>query len=62
MSKTVKAVLLVTLFLCLVLVSAVGPVSAVQMKRQVLDGGGAVWLETASYKLSSSLGQSIIGV
>lgn len=36
-------------------------VSAVQMARQVLDGGGAMWLETASYKLSSSLGQSIIG-
>jgi hypothetical protein len=36
-------------------------VSAVQMKRHVLNGGGAMWLETASYKLSSSLGQSIIG-
>jgi hypothetical protein len=32
------------------------------MKRHVLDGGGAMWLETASYKLSSSLGQSIIGI
>jgi len=30
--------------------------------RQVLDGGGAMWLSTASYKLSSSLGQSITGV
>ena len=28
---------------------------------QVLNGGGAMWLETASYKLSSSLGQSITG-
>jgi hypothetical protein len=53
---------LIALFLCLVLVLAGGPVSAVQMKRQVLDGGGAMWLETASYKLSSSLAQSIIGI
>lgn len=30
--------------------------------RQVLDGGGAMWLSTANYKLSSSLGQSISGV
>jgi len=37
-------------------------VSAVQMGRHVLDGGGAMWLETANYKLSSSLGQSITGV
>jgi len=29
--------------------------------RQVLDGGGAMWLSTASYKLSSSLAQSITG-
>ncbi|MCK4427577.1 MAG: T9SS type A sorting domain-containing protein [candidate division Zixibacteria bacterium] len=29
---------------------------------QVLNGGGAMWLETASYKLSSSLGQSITGI
>jgi hypothetical protein len=28
---------------------------------QVLDGGGAMWLTTTSYKLSSSLGQSITG-
>jgi hypothetical protein len=30
--------------------------------RQVLDGGGAMGLSTTSYKLSSSLGQSITGV
>ena len=28
---------------------------------QVLDGGGAMWLSTTHYKLSSSLGQSITG-
>ena len=33
----------------------------VQMDRQVLDGGGAMWDSTSNYKLSSSLGQSIIG-
>ena len=31
------------------------------IRWQVLNGGGAMWLETASYKLSSSLGQSITG-
>lgn len=30
--------------------------------RQVLNAGGAMWLSTASYKLSSSLGQSITGL
>jgi len=35
---------------------------AYQIPRQVLDGGGAMWLSTANYKLSSSLGQSITGV
>lgn len=29
--------------------------------RHVLDGGGAMWLSTASYRLSSSLAQSITG-
>ena len=37
------------------------PVSAVQIKRDVLDGGGAVWLTTTNYKLCSSVGQSITG-
>ncbi|MCK4404108.1 MAG: T9SS type A sorting domain-containing protein [candidate division Zixibacteria bacterium] len=35
---------------------------AYQIPRQVLNGGGAMWLSTTSYKLSSSLGQSITGV
>ncbi len=35
--------------------------SAIQMARDVLDGGGAVWTATASYKLSSSVGQSVTG-
>ena len=30
--------------------------------RQVLDGGGAMWDSTTSYKLCSSIGQSITGV
>jgi hypothetical protein len=34
---------------------------AYDIPRQVLDGGGAMWLSTASYKLSSSLAQSITG-
>jgi hypothetical protein len=37
------------------------PISANQIPRQVLDGGGAMWISTTSYKLSSSLGQSITG-
>lgn len=53
----------VTLGLVFVFAFSLTPrqVSAVQMARQVLDAGGAMWLETASYKLSSSLGQPIIG-
>jgi len=35
---------------------------AYDIPRQVLDGGGAMWLSTTSYKLSSSLGQSITGI
>jgi hypothetical protein len=34
---------------------------AYEIPRQVLDGGGAMWLSTASYQLSSSLAQSITG-
>jgi hypothetical protein len=33
-----------------------------KIEPQVLDGGGAMWLSTTHYKLSSSLGQSITGV
>jgi len=47
-----------TIFL---LVAGSIPVLAVQIKRDALDGGGAMWLSTTSYKLSSSLGQSITG-
>ncbi len=35
---------------------------AYDIPRQVLDGGGAMWLATTSYKLSSSLAQPITGV
>jgi len=34
---------------------------AYDIPRQVMDGGGAMWLATSSYKLSSSLAQSITG-
>jgi hypothetical protein len=33
-----------------------------EIPRQVLSGGGGMWLSTTSYKLSSTLGQSIAGV
>jgi hypothetical protein len=46
----------------IVLLTAVAiPVSAVQIQRGVLDGGGGMWLATTNYKLSSSVGQSITG-
>ena len=61
MRKTVKALVIAGLILGFVLSLNSSQVSAVQIKRHVLNGGGAMWLETASYKLSSSLGQSIIG-
>ena len=61
MRKTVKALVIASLIFGFVFGLNSSQVSAVQMARQVLDGGGAMWLETASYKLSSSLGQSIIG-
>ena len=61
MIKIAKAFLILGLIFSFVLSLNPRQVSAVQMKREVLDGGGAMWLETASYKLSSSLGQSIIG-
>ncbi len=35
---------------------------AYQIYRQVLDEGGAVWLSTSSFKLSSSSGQPITGI
>jgi hypothetical protein len=60
-----KTLLSLTLFLLLVW-SVIGRSDlnspAYDIPRQVLDGGGAMWLSTASYKLSSSLGQSITGV
>jgi hypothetical protein len=34
---------------------------AYDIPRQVMDGGGAMWLATTSYKLSSSLAQPITG-
>jgi hypothetical protein len=62
MRKTAKAFLILSLTLVFALSLCSTQVSGFQMGRQVLDGGGAMWLSTASYKLSSSLGQSITGV
>jgi hypothetical protein len=62
MRKTVKVSLIVGLIFGFVFSLNSSQVFSVQIERQVLDGGGAMWLETSSYKLSSSLGQSITGV
>ncbi len=56
-----RAVLLLLLVWCIFVMSP-SYTPAYQIPRQVLDGGGAMWLSTTSYKLSSSLGQSITGV
>lgn len=59
MKKMIKVSLILGLILGFVFSLNSSRVSANQIGRQVLDGGGAMWLTTASYKLSSSLGQSI---
>jgi hypothetical protein len=61
MRKTVNIFVIFGLILGFVFGLNSSQVSAVQMARQVLDAGGAMWLETANYQLSSSLGQSITG-
>ena len=46
----------------IVLLAAVSnPILAVRIDRHILDGGGGMWLSTTSYKLCSSVGQSITG-
>ena len=65
MSICLKISSRVSLFLLLVwCIFSISPSysAAYQLPRQVLDGGGAMWLSTTSYQLSSSLGQSISGV
>ena len=62
MTKTARSFLILSLTLVFAFSLSSTHVSGVQMGRQVLDGGGAMWLSTTSYKLSSSLGQSITGV
>lgn len=59
---TVKVFLILTLVFGFVFSLNSSEVSAVQMKREVLNGGGAVWLSTTHYKLCSSLGQFLTGV
>jgi hypothetical protein len=58
--KTVN--LLSILWVIFALVAGKIAASGVQIKRDLLDGGGAMWLTTVSHKLSSSLGQSFTGV
>ena len=60
--KISSRVSLLLLLVWCIFVMSPSYISAYQIPRQVLDGGGAMWLSTASYKLSSSLGQSITGV
>jgi hypothetical protein len=62
MRKSVKAFVILGLILGFVFSLNSSPLCANKVERQVLDGGGAMWLETSNYKLSSSLGQSITGV
>jgi hypothetical protein len=62
MTKTAKAFLILSSTLVLALSLSSSRVSGFQMGRQVLDGGGAMWLSTSSYKLCSSLAQSITGL
>ncbi len=61
MRKAVKVFAMPGLIFVFALGLVPSQVPAVEMARDVLGGGGAMWLETASYKLSSSLGQAIIG-
>jgi hypothetical protein len=61
MNNTIKIPLIVVLVLGVVFGLNSNRVLANQIQRQVLDGGGGMWLTTTSYKLSSSLGQSITG-
>ena len=61
-SKTFLSLTLFLLLIWCVFGSSHSRSPAYDIPRQVLDGGGAMWLSTTSYKLSSSLGQSITGV
>ena len=61
MIKIAKVFLILGLISALVFGLNSGAVSAVKMGHSVLNGGGAMWLSGGDYKLSSSLGQSIIG-
>jgi hypothetical protein len=62
MAKKAKILLIPGLILVLVLYSAGERAWAEQIKREVADEGGAIWLPTPHQRLSSSLGQSIHGV
>ncbi|MCK4858347.1 MAG: T9SS type A sorting domain-containing protein [candidate division Zixibacteria bacterium] len=61
MTKTVRVFLSVFLIFSVFLVVTPAEVTAYQMGRQVLDAGGNMWATTGSFKLCSSLGQSICG-
>jgi hypothetical protein len=62
MRKKAKILLMLGTFIILALSLNSGEVLAIQMGRHVLDAGGGMWISSSNYKLSSSLGQSIIGV
>jgi hypothetical protein len=62
MMKPAKTGFILSLISVFVLGLGSSQASAVQVGRQVLDGGGAMRLCTDNCRLSSSLGQSIIGV
>jgi hypothetical protein len=61
MRRILKIYLILSLLLGAALCLNLNPVFANQIQRQVLDGGGGMWLASSSYKLSSSIGQSITG-
>jgi hypothetical protein len=59
MRRTVNVFSIVGIII--LLAAGSNPVLAVRIDRHILDGGGGMWLSTTSYKLCSSVGQSITG-
>jgi hypothetical protein len=60
--KIVKVFVILSLISGFVFSLNSNEVFANKIGREVLDAGGAMWLATSHYKLSSSLGQGIAGV
>ena len=61
MKGKVKVLSILSLILIFGFTLSSGKVVNYKIDPQVVDGGGAMWLTTTHYKLSSSLGQSITG-